>query len=206
METETTVEEALRRIAERTEGSGIAWVVGGSAGLMLRGLPLAAPPRDLDLYADPEDAAKMHEALGGWAVDVPVRSRTERYDSILSHYRIGDIEVELVGGFVVADRGCRYEVKVRDVLLPEAERRSVSPDNAGVLLAPLAHELWFNWLRGRDDRIRLIAAAMSAEPERQLRSLRRLTASGRFTPEAVAAVEALIAARCRRPERTEVMP
>jgi len=154
MDSESKIERALCGIADRLAGAGIAWVVGGSAGLMLRGLPLPAPPRDLDLYADPADAKAMHEALAIWAVDRPVRSVTERYESILSHYRVEDVNVELVGGFVVADRGCRYEVRVREVLLPETESRILEPCGAGAAIVPLAHELWFNWLRGRRDRPR----------------------------------------------------
>lgn len=193
MDSMLRIERALSRIADRLAGTGIAWVVGGSAGLMLRGLPLPAPPRDLDLYADPADAEAMHEALGEWAVDRPVRSVTERYESILSHYRIEDINVELVGGFVVADRGCRYEVRVRDVLLPETERRILDARGTGVAIVPLAHELWFNWLRGRQDRLELITDAIAANPDRHLRAFRALTAAGRFTPEAVADVESLLA-------------
>lgn len=194
MDNKLRIERALCRIADRLDGTGVAWVVGGSAGLMLRGLPLSAPPRDLDLYADPADAQAMHEALGAWAVDRPVRSVTERYESILSHYRIEDVNVELVGGFVVADRGCRYEVRVRDVLLPETEPSILEPCGAGAAIVPLAHELWFNWLRGRRDRLKLAAEAIAAAPERHLGAFRALTAAGRFTPEAVAEVESLLAA------------
>ncbi|AGA57994.1 hypothetical protein Theco_1864 [Thermobacillus composti KWC4] len=202
MDHESRIERALCRIAERLDGTGVAWVVGGSAGLMLRGLPLPAPPRDLDLYADPTDAEAMHEALSVWAVDRPVRSVTERYESILSHYRIEDVHVELVGGFVVEDRGCRYEVRVRDILLPEAERRTLEPCGTGAAIVPLAHELWFNWLRGRRDRLELAADAIAADPDRHLRAFRALTADSRFTPEAIAEVESLLSAAARhRKER-----
>ena len=194
MNSESRIERALCRIADRLAGTGIVWVVGGSAGLMLRGLKLPAPPRDLDLYADPADAEAMHEALAPYAVDRPVRSVTERYESILSHYKIEDVHVELVGGFVVSDRGCRYEVRVRDVLLPMTERRGLGTRGTGVSVVPLAHELWFNWLRGRRDRLELIAAAIAADPERHLRAFRALTAAGGFTPEAVAEVESLLSA------------
>jgi hypothetical protein len=193
MDNKSRIERALVRIAERTAGSGAAWVVGGSAGLMLRGIELPAPPRDLDLYADPADARAMHEALSPYAVDRPVRSVTERYESILSHYHIEDVHVELVGGFVVSDRGCRYEVRVREMLLPEAEFRALDGLGSGAAIVPLAHELWFNWLRGRRDRLELIAGAFAADPDRHLRAFRALTAAGRFTPEAVAEVESLLA-------------
>ena len=193
MDSMSRIERALCRIADRVSGTGIAWIVGGSAGLMLRDLRLPAPPRDLDLYADPADARAMHEALAPYAVDQPVRSVTERYESILSHYVVEDVQVELVGGFVVEDRGCRYEVRVRDVLLPAAERRILGSCGTGVAVVPLAHELWFNWLRGRRDRLELVASAMAVDPERHLQAFRVLTAAGEFTPEAVADVEALLA-------------
>lgn len=207
MDSKSRIERALCRIVDRLAGTGVAWVVGGSAGLMLRGLPLPEPPRDLDLYADPEDARAMHEALAPYAVDRPVRSVTDRYESILSHYRVEDVQVELVGGFVVADRGCRYEVRVRDVLLQETDRRVLAPCGTAVAVVPLAHELWFNWLRGRRDRQELAAGAIVADPGRHLRAFRALTAAGQFTPEAVADVEALLSAAAQyRTERKDRHP
>ena len=188
-----TIERALAAMADKLRGSGAAWIVGGSAGLMLRGIRLSAPPRDLDVYADPADAALIHAALADAAVDRPVRSATAIYESLLSHYRESGVAVELVGGFIVSARGCRYETKVRERLLPHAEWRTL-PGGAEAPLVPLAHELWFNWLRGRDDRVAPIAAAIAANPARHMPAFRDLTAAGKFATEAVSAVEAALAA------------
>lgn len=188
-----SIERALCAIADKLAGTGAGWIVGGSAGLMLRGIPLLSPPRDLDLYADLPDAAVIHEALAAAAVDGPTRSTTPIYESVLSHYRSdGGVSIELVGGFVVSARGCRYEVGVRERLLPHADKLHVSPCSAAVALVPLAHELWFNWLRGREDRVSMIAAAMRDEPERHLPAYRALKAAGSFDSRAVRAVDAIV--------------
>ena len=63
--------EALRIIHGLTAGTGCTWLVGGSTGLMLQGVSLAALPRDLDLYADRTDALDIHCKLSAYAVDGP---------------------------------------------------------------------------------------------------------------------------------------
>lgn len=141
------------------------WVLGGSAGLLLRGLDLASPPGDIDLYCDEEDQPAIHRALIGYATDEPVFSETSIYRSTLSHYHIGDYRIELVGGFQVRAFGSCYSVDVKGVLVPYGESvklgGSGAPDER-VRIAPLAHELVFNALRDREDRVALIADAMAS--------------------------------------------
>lgn len=193
MEPGVTIERALCEAADKLSGTDAAWIVGGSAGLMLRGLTLPSPPRDLDVYADVADAAVMHEALADSAVDSPVYSATDIYESVLSHYRLyGNAALELVGGFVVSARGCRYEVAVRERLLPHAEWLTLASCGARIALVPLAHELWFNWLRGRQDRVDLICYAMKADPARHMPAYDAIVSAGAFAPEAVRAVESLL--------------
>ncbi|WP_274651658.1 hypothetical protein [Paenibacillus humicola] len=177
------IERALAVIAERVSGSGASWLVGGSAGLRLRGLALEKPPRDLDLYADKPDAALLHEALRIYAVDEPVESVSAIYRSVLSHYRIEGVNVELVGGFVVASGADRYAVEVRSVLHPL--RIVVHAGRYPVGLVPLAHEMWFNLLRGRSDRTRLIARAIRSEPEKHLPAFREIETRNALSAESV---------------------
>ena len=63
MDTNDPIYRALAIIAQADESSGMQWLVGGSAGLMLRGLELNSRPNDLDLYADEEDAFRLHKLL-----------------------------------------------------------------------------------------------------------------------------------------------
>ncbi|SDW30933.1 hypothetical protein [Paenibacillus sp. CF384] len=153
---------ALEVIAKETAPTGAKWLIGGSAGLLLRGLALSDPPRDLDLYADDAAAAALHKALLPYAVDEQHESVSPIYRSVLSHYLIEGIQVELVGGFVVSAGEDRYAVEVEDVLAPLQTTITIGACKLG--LVPLAHELWFNVLREREDRTRLIVAQMRQEP------------------------------------------
>lgn len=149
--------EALRRVAGALASEPADWLVGGSCGLALQGVPLAARPRDLDLYADTEAAAALDKRLRGLATDEAQISRTPIYESVLSHYAIGGVTVELVGGFRVRALDSDYTVQVSGVLAPYALK---APGFGDIRLMPLAHELVFNILRGRADRYEAIAAAI----------------------------------------------
>lgn len=197
MTTDAIIHNALASIID-CAGNG-KWILGGSAGLLLRGLALDTRPRDLDLYCDREDAAELHEALRPCAVDSPAYSETDIYRSTLSHYEIAGMRVELVAGFQVRALGCLYAVEVKELLLPYAASVVVG-GGAGVArtradgiprparLVPLAHELWFNALRGRDDRVRLIAAAMGADLQGHSAALDMLERRNGFPQEAVGLV------------------
>ncbi|QYR19919.1 hypothetical protein KZ483_18840 [Paenibacillus sp. sptzw28] len=153
---------ALEIIAKAASASGAVWLVGGSAGLMLRGIELTNPPRDLDLYADERDARLLHAALREYAVDDQKLNVSGVYRSVLSHYRIEGVSVELVGGFVITSGLSQYRVEVTAVLAQHSLSLTIGGCPVGVV--PLAHELWFNVLRNRNDRVSLIAAAVGAEP------------------------------------------
>jgi len=161
VEDNDSIRRALAIIAEAAESTGAVWLVGGSAGLMLRGLKLDKPPGDLDLYADSADATLLHQALASYSTDEQQINISGIYRSELSHYDIAGVSVELVGGFVVTAGLDRYQVEVREVLQPLREVFSYAGRSMGVV--PLAHEMWFNLLRGRNDRVELIAAAVQSE-------------------------------------------
>lgn len=180
MVTAVQLDAALREIAQRTGEDG-GWVVGGSAGLALRGLELERPPRDLDLYADEADARAIHRLLAPYAVDTQEESRTERYRSVLSHYEIEGVSVELVGGFEVRAHASCYRLEVREVLIPLALSVAGSP----VKIAPLAHELWFNVLRDREDRLRQIGEAMARAPKLHYPAFDEIVRRNELAPEQV---------------------
>ncbi|NIK77574.1 hypothetical protein FHS15_002710 [Paenibacillus castaneae] len=178
------IHKALAVIIRATESSSSKWIVGGSAGLLLRGVPMDAEPRDLDIYCDDEDVQSIYQALIEYAVDEPVISITGIYRSRLCHFVIENVQVELVGGFVVSALGCRYETEVRKLLMLYGEELTWAAISHPAVVVPLAHELWFNVLRGRMDRVELIINAFAEAPERHEEALRAIERNNTFTAEA----------------------
>mgnify|MGYP001335397972 CR=1 FL=1 len=150
--------EALRRLRVRLGGLQHRAPLGGSCGLMLQGVAVDRTPRDIDLYADVHRARQIDERLRSFATDRPRWDESELYRSVLSHYRIGDAAVELVGGFRVQSGGSVYQVRIEGGLEAFCPRVRVADMEWTVM--PLAHELTFNLLRNRPDRTGPIASVM----------------------------------------------
>jgi hypothetical protein len=165
-------ESAVIALANRLSGCGARWVVGGSTGLAIRGARLASAPRDLDVYADEQDVPEIHELLSRWSTDAPEANETERYRSVLSHYEITKTTVELVGGFHVFTGDSVYKAEVRDYLCPEGDRVDIF--GVSLRLVPLGHELIFNLMRAREDRVKLVAGLIRENPVRHTALLERL--------------------------------
>ncbi|WP_052487117.1 hypothetical protein [Gordoniibacillus kamchatkensis] len=185
-----SLRQALLLLQKQLDGCSRPWLVGGSCGLLLQGVSVANPPRDIDMYADSDDADELHQRLQLYTVDEPAYSETPIYRSTLSHYDLHGHTLELVGGFVVEALGCKYAVDVA-LLQPYAASAAVGAGGA-IRLMPLAHELLFNVLRGRPDRYEAVAAAMRREPERHLPVLRQLLARGSWSAEVSATVRELL--------------
>jgi hypothetical protein len=158
--------DALKQVVVSLRGVKAPWLVGGSCGLLLHGVALAAPPRDLDLYADANGVKELHQALAAFSVDDQVEDQSAIYRSILSHYSINGVKVELVGGFEVRADGSTYKVEADLLSRKYADSiELLADDTAGtamepIKLMPLEHELIFNLLRSRPDRYEPIAAVM----------------------------------------------
>jgi hypothetical protein len=163
---------ALDRLAVMLEGGEARWVVGGSTGLALRGAALERAPRDLDIYVDGSAIKAVDGKLRSYALDGPMENRTERYYSVLSHYRIEGTLLELVGDFRVSAKQSSYLTEVDDFLFPNGDRFPVASHSVSVV--PLGHELIFNLLRERTDRAAIAGRLISAEPARHLPMLREL--------------------------------
>ncbi|RXZ76874.1 hypothetical protein EBB07_31725 [Paenibacillaceae bacterium] len=185
--------EVLSRISHAIGNPSVPWVVGGSGGLLLQGIQLPAPPRDLDLYVDEQEAAIVHRALAAYAVDEPAYSSTGMYRSLLSHYRIENMDVELVSGFEVSAGEELYRTEVRDVLWPLGLKPA--PGVGDYRVVPLAHELVFNMLREREDRLKLIAAAIAAEPKAALPAFEMLIARNRFSASFVSRLQSVLSCK-----------
>lgn len=154
---------ALLEMAKAWHNQPHTWLLGGSCGLLLQGVELGQAPRDIDVYADIVAAKALHHDAPGRRLDKPVVDTTGPYASLLSHYQVGACSLELVGGFEVWARESWYRTQVEHVLALYAPETRVY--DYRLRLMPLAHELLFNLLRGREDRYVPISIRMRQEPE-----------------------------------------
>lgn len=174
------------------QGSGSTrWLLGGSCGLLLQGIPLDEAPRDIDLYVDGDAVQTLHGQLKTHTVvlDGPEPNETRMYRSVLSHYQAGDYKVELVGDFEVRARESYYRVHIDKNLYDHAQR--IALDSHTVFLMPLAHELIFNLLRDRRDRYERIAKQMAAEPEHHAALVEQIIAANGFHPQMIQRIHRL---------------
>jgi hypothetical protein len=170
---------ALITLHQALEQANVPWMVGGSCGLVLQGVHVHAEPRDLDVYADFRDTAPLHQRLISYSVDDPEWSETGMYKSLLSHYEIAEVQVELVGSLLVHTSDSIYEVRVGGA---SAIKGPMHPLESIILpLMPLSHELIFNVLRNRPDRYEAIAAAMRRSPDDHASQLQGLITSNNLS-------------------------
>lgn len=158
----TSIVQAIGWLKERST-SNTEWMLGGSCSLLIQGVSLSNPPQDIDIYADSESATALHHVWKEAAVDLPEWNETPIYRSLLSHYTCCDCAVELVGQFRIQTSWCSYETVIQDVLW--SQRIEVQLDNRTISIMPLSHELIFNLLRDRLDRVEAIAAVIRRQPE-----------------------------------------
>jgi len=178
---------ALAQLAASLEGCEARWVVGGSTGLVLRGANLERAPRDIDVYVDQDAVPYIHARLSPYHLDGPEDNQTDRYHSILSHYRIAGTMVELVGNFRVSALQSLYVTEVNDFLFAASDK--VDLDGHEIPLVPLGHELLFNLLRERKDRAAVAGELIAKDCEKQLPILQALIQRNKLSPEI--SVEAL---------------
>lgn len=169
---------ALLVLARELRDARRAWLIGGSTGLLLQGTPLAQEPRDIDLYADREDATVLHRLLHAYSIDVQEENASGMYRSLLSHYEIAGKRIELVGAFHVSSGESRYVTEAAYLAEHWAEKVQLcnSQGQEQVRLMPLAHELIFNVLRGREDRYEAAAAQMKQHAPQHLSAVRAILA------------------------------
>lgn len=183
---------ALKNLGSRLDQADAAWLLGGSCGLWLQGVPLERSPRDIDVYYDRAEAKKLHNRLTDLALDEPVWDESGRYSSMLSHYRLGALTMELVGSFEIRNGSSMYRTEVSGVLTGYAEQ--IMLEGVPIRLMPLAHELLFNVLRERPDRYCAVAEAIRKSPERHVGLLKLLLDRNAWEAETVSAVAKLLAA------------
>lgn len=192
----SSVDAALRQLGEVLGHYQLQWVVGGSCGILLQDVGLVSDPRDLDVYADESQIHLIHEVLKNYTIDAPSFSETDIYRSILSHYRLGEIVVELVGDFQIRSMESNYRVHISEGLLAYA--RTVRIGDVTIMLMPLAHELVFNVLRDRSDRYEAIAHTIRLDLDHHLPALTYILSNNVFHPSVLDKLDQLIGIRLDR--------
>ncbi|MFD2672884.1 hypothetical protein [Marinicrinis sediminis] len=158
------LKKALLNVMQQMGDQQRHCLIGGSCGLLLQGVSLETPPRDLDIYVDAIHRIPIYEKLAPLATDQPEWNVTEMYQSYLSHYELEEITIELVAGFKVSKGDSCYQVDIDSCLMQV--REEVYVDQTLIPLMPLAHEFVFNILRDRADRYTSIAETMKARPDK----------------------------------------
>lgn len=174
---------SLTQLASLCNDSESKWLLGGSCSLWLQDVSISATPNDIDVYVDIQDVEDVHSRLVAFALDEPHMDESGLYRSCLSHYRLEDLTMELVGGFEVRTEGAIYRTKVSDVLFSAAPNWKLG--NTEISLMPLAHEFVFNMLRNRPDRYLSIATIIRNHPDEHLPLLSRLLADNKWEAEYV---------------------
>jgi hypothetical protein len=170
---------ALEQIHALLQDKHIPWLVGGSCGLILQEVAITQPPRDLDIYVDTEDAILTYKALRSYATDRLVLSQTGIYSSLLSHFQIGNVLIEVVSGFEVHVEHSDYGVEISGFLDGFGASYDIKGRKIGLM--PLAHELVFNMLRHRPDRYLAIAEKMRTNLTYYLTPLNKIIERNTFS-------------------------
>lgn len=190
--------EAMAFVARQLNQVDPNWLLGGSCGLLLQGVKLDRPPRDIDVYANMDGIDKLHEALSNYALDTPSLDEEGMYLSMLSHYEVNHIPLELIGGFKVRAYGSVYQIEVDGLLYPLAPETALG--DISFRLMPLAHELVFNVLRDRPDRYNAISEAIKLQPEQHHGTLNRIIDSNVFNPDHLTLIRELAGLKREDPQ------
>lgn len=177
------LENALKKIAGELCMNWMeqppVWLLGGSCGQLLHGVKLSASPRDIDLYADLEDAGRLHEVLSRYAANgAPQEDFSGGCYSLRSRYVIGEAKVELICGFRIGAGKRQYSVDVHQLQqhAPIHEYTEI-----GLLrVMPAAHELVCNMLRGRIERCNALAVMMKDNLSAHMPLLQQLVLGNRL--------------------------
>lgn len=174
--------EALHSLSAIWSRQNEHWIVGGSCALLVQGVELDGPPRDIDVYADLPTAKSLDMTSPGERLSQQRVDSSGNYVSLLSHYQVQGFQIELVGGFEILAAGAMYRLEVDQILLAYTDRLIMN-NNHILHLMPLSHELMFNILRDRPDRYEKIAEVMKRHPEKHIPLLKTLLDRNVWVPE-----------------------
>ena len=92
---DSKIVKVLKLIESKLRGSGIRWVLAGSASLALQGVNVS--PNDIDILTDKEGAFEINRIFKDYEVK-PVRFRRSRFfQSYFGEFEIEGVKVEVMG-------------------------------------------------------------------------------------------------------------
>jgi hypothetical protein len=147
---------ALVRVAQVAPITEVRWLVGGSVGALLHGVPLPSPPHDLDIDTSREGALALEGLLQPYVIEPVSESDTPLYHDYLGKLSINGAQVELIGDLDIKQTEFTHHFRLTDWLWQK--RALVEVDGLQVGLTPLEHQLILNIIRGREDKADQIAA------------------------------------------------
>lgn len=87
--------QVLRKIHDRLAGSPVVWVVTGSLGMALQGMPVAV--HDIDIQTNRSGAYEIEKRLAPYVTRKVTFSEAERIRSYFGSLTIDGIQVEIMG-------------------------------------------------------------------------------------------------------------
>jgi hypothetical protein len=142
--------KVLKEIVNRLEDKPIIWVLTGSLGMALQGIPIQV--HDIDIQTDKDGAYEIERCFAEYVVE-PVRySESERICSHFGVLEIDDIKVEIMGNIQkrLGDWSWEKPVKV------EHYRRWVEVGGMRVPVLSLEYEYQAYRRLGRDEKAEIL--------------------------------------------------
>jgi hypothetical protein len=142
--------EVLRKICLRLEDCPAVWVVTGSLGMALQGVPVEV--HDIDIQTDREGACEIERRLAEFVVRPVGYAESERIRSYLGRLEIDGLQVEVMGDIQKRLEDGNWEEPVQ----VEPHRRWVEVEGMRVPVLSLEYEAQAYLRLGRYDRARML--------------------------------------------------
>ena len=151
--------DVLRMLDARLSGAGIVWVVTGSLGFALQGVPVT--PHDIDLQTDAGGAYAIARLFSEYVVRPVAFSSTATIRSHFGALAIAGIIVEIMGDIQKRSTDGSWEPPV-DL---ERHRREVELDGMQISVLSLPYEREAYRTLGRVATVHLLEAWLEAHPD-----------------------------------------
>jgi len=136
----------LRKIHTRLDNTDVNWVVRGSFGLALQGVPVEPP--DIDIQTDEAGAYKTEQIFSEFVVRKVVFSSAERVRSHFGALMIDGIRVDIMGDVQRCDDDGTWDEPVN----LERHKRIVEVEGMRTPVVPLEHEYQAYLKMGRTEK------------------------------------------------------
>jgi len=134
--------------------SKVKWVLSGSTSLALQGVDVEV--NDIDIVSDEFGAKELDVLLEQYCVKKLEYSPTEKYKSFYGKYRIGDVEVDVMGNFQYRLKNGGWSV------FPDLDKSKVYQyGELGILVFSLEHEIKEYEAMSKHDKVVAIKRVLS---------------------------------------------